>query len=135
MSLMKPTQGRYTCTACATDAAYADGPTTCMAHPRVRSDIAKRVKQANVLSTADARMAQGMGLLSIPSVGRTGWNDGVIYPLTDLPGMSAARSKRSPVSVASRRPSIWGRWCRKRFRSAHGRGSAKESRCTCNLNA
>ena len=101
MSLLKP-RGRYACAACATDngsainADYAAGPTSCMAHPRVRDDIAKRVRQAQVLSTADARLAQGMGLLNMPSVGRTGWNDGVIYPLTDLPVAAASRGKRSP---------------------------------------
>jgi len=101
MPLMKITKGRYTCTTCAGHSSYADGPTTCMAHPRVRSDISKRVRQAHILSTADARMAQGMGLLNIPSVGRTGWNDGVIYPLTEVPGMSAARSQRSPSQRAA----------------------------------
>jgi immune inhibitor A len=102
-------RSRYRCVACAGPAAqdlieettYADGPTTCMAHPRVRQDISQRVRKAGVLSSADARMAQGMGLLSIPSVGRTGWNDGVIYPLAELPLLSAASPQRSPSRRAA----------------------------------
>lgn len=70
---------------------HADGPTVCMAHPKVRADIHKRVRGAQVLSTADARLAQNMGLLDIPTVGRTGWNDGMIYPVDDLPARAATR--------------------------------------------
>ena len=69
------------------------GPTVCMAHPKVLADIQKRVRGAGVLSSADARLAQNMGLLDIPSVGRTGWNDGVIYPMTDLPAAVPTRGR------------------------------------------
>ena len=68
-----------------------------MAHPRVMADITKRVRGANVLSTADARLAQNMGLLSVPTVGRTGWNDGLIYPADDMPVLSARRGKLAPT--------------------------------------
>ncbi len=94
MSLLQASGGRYACSACQTDHRYADGPTTCIAHPRVLADINKRVRGANVLSTADARLAQNMGLLDFPSVGRTGWNDGVIYPVDDIP--TRTRGARSP---------------------------------------
>ena len=96
MSLTRPGSPRYRCTTCTSDHAYADGPTVCVAHPRVIADITRRVRGANVLSTADARLAQGMGLLSFPSVGRTGWNDGVIYPTDDMPVLSARRGKLAP---------------------------------------
>jgi immune inhibitor A len=90
-------RGRYACTSCAKTHAYADGPTACMAHPRVLADIAKRVRGANVLSTADARLAQSMGLLDIPSVGRTGWNDGVIYPLDEAAARAPVRGRLAPT--------------------------------------
>jgi immune inhibitor A len=70
---------------------YADGPTVCMAHPRVLADIQKKIRGAKVLSSADARLAQGMGLLDIPSVGRTGWNDGVIYPMHEAAARAPTR--------------------------------------------
>lgn len=74
------------------------GPTVCMAHPRVLADIRQRVRRAGVLSAADARLAQNMGLLDIPSIGRTGWNDGVIYPMTDLPAAAPTRG-RAPAPM------------------------------------
>ena len=76
----------YACGACQPDA----GPSVCIAHPEVVANIRKLVRSAGVLSTADARLAQSMGLLDIPSIGRRGWNDGVIYPLDDQPVLSAA---------------------------------------------
>jgi len=102
MSLLRPT-GRYGCARCDTP----DGPTTCMAHPKVMANIKKLVRSARVLSTADARLAQGMGLLDIPSIGRTGWNDGVIYPLQDGPatvrarGLSPSRRASAPKPVGT----------------------------------
>ncbi len=96
MSLSQPTGARYRCASCTSFHDYAAGPTVCMAHPRVMADITKRVRGANVLSTADARLAQNMGLLSVPTVGRTGWNDGLIYPADDMPVLSARRSKMAP---------------------------------------
>jgi immune inhibitor A len=74
------------------------GPTVCMAHPKVLADIQKRVRGAGVLSAADARLAQNMGLLDFPSVGRTGWNDGVIYPPTDVPVAAPTRG-RAPAPM------------------------------------
>ena len=73
----------------------AQGPSVCMAHPKVLADINKRVRSANILSSADARLARNMGLLDFPSVGRTGWNDGVIYPPEDLPA-TRSRARLSP---------------------------------------
>jgi len=48
-----------------------------------------------------------MGLLDIPSIGRTGWNDGVIYPLQDGPatvrarGLSPSRRASAPKPVGT----------------------------------
>jgi immune inhibitor A len=63
---------------------YEDGPSVCVAHPSVLADIRKGMRSAHVLSSADARLARTMGLLDFPTVGRTGWNDGVIYPPEDM---------------------------------------------------
>jgi hypothetical protein len=70
-----------------------DGPSACFAHPKVLKDIKSQIAKRRVLSTADARLARSMGMLGIPSVGRTGFNDGVIFPVEDAPVLSAARSR------------------------------------------
>lgn len=74
-------------------------PTTCLASPKVLASIRKELKEGHILSTADARLARNMGLISIPSVGGSGFNDGVIYPPDDVPAMAAA-----PSSVRGLRP-------------------------------
>lgn len=79
----------HACANCRSDA----GPSVCIAHPTVVSNIRKLVRSAGVLSTADARLAQSMGLLDIPSIGRRGWNDGVIYPMDDAPVPAATRAR------------------------------------------
>jgi immune inhibitor A len=103
MNLRQPT-GRIGCKVCKPDSP-GTGPTTCMAHPKVVSNIRKLVRGAKVLSTADARLAQNMGLLNIPSIGRTGFNDGTIYPMDDVPatvrGRSAAPSRRAALPKAA----------------------------------
>jgi immune inhibitor A len=82
------THGRYGCLSCD----GVEGPTACMAHPKVVANIRQLVRGAKVLSTADARLAQNMGLLDIPSIGRAGWNDGVIYPPDDAPAPTRGRT-------------------------------------------
>jgi immune inhibitor A len=77
---------------------YADGPTACIAHPKVLKNIRASIASKRVLSTADARLARRMGLLSIPNIARTGWNDGIIYPLEE-------QRNRSIGHVRSARPS------------------------------
>jgi immune inhibitor A len=62
---------------------YADGPTSCIAHPKVMASIKKEVAKRGILSAADARLATLTGMLKMPPVGRTGFNDGVIYDLGD----------------------------------------------------
>ncbi len=80
---------RSQCTTCNS----ADGPSACFAHPKVLKNIRSQIEKRRVLSTADARLARSMGLLGIPGVGRTGFNDGVVYPLADAPVLSAARAR------------------------------------------
>jgi immune inhibitor A len=84
------------------------GPTACTASPRVLKNIKTLMAKARVLSAADARMARNMGLLPIPSVGRSGWNDGVIYPLADRPLSAAARSRGALPSAQLSLPKASG---------------------------
>ena len=59
---------------------YRLGPTTCVAHPRVIKSIRKQIKSARALTTADARLAVAMGLISADAAPVSGMNDGVFYP-------------------------------------------------------
>jgi immune inhibitor A len=81
---------------------YEAGPTACIAHPKVIKSIKSQIAANNVLSAADARIATLAGLLDIPAVGRTGFNDGVIYPPSDTagPAMAAAPGVRPAARVA-----------------------------------
>ena len=103
MNLLQPS-GRYGCATCDTTTDSPPGPTTCIAHPKVVANIRQLVRRARVLSTADARLAQSMGLLDIPSIGRTGWNDGVIYPLQDLPSPARWRALSPSRRVSAPKP-------------------------------
>ena len=67
-------------------------PTACFANPKVIASIRKELKSNHVLSAADARLARGMGLLSVPEIGRTGFNDGTIYPMDDQPQLAGVAS-------------------------------------------
>lgn len=91
---MRAPRSAYRCH-CPPEHHYGHGPSVCIAHPRVLADIQRRVRGANILSSADARLARSMGLLDIPTVGRTGWNDGVIYPPDELPAVRT-RSRAAP---------------------------------------
>jgi immune inhibitor A len=63
------------------------------------------VARAHVLSAADARLATLAGLVSIPAVGRTGFNDGVIYPPEEQGAALAARSRAPSARRALAAPS------------------------------
>ncbi len=89
--------------ACARCDHHAAGPTACAADPRVMKDIRAAIARERVLSTADARLARRMGLLPIPQLGRTGFNDGVVYPPHDVPTDRPQRPGR--VGTAALRPS------------------------------
>lgn len=78
--------------------AYASGPTACIASPKVIASIRRELAARRVLSTADARLATLSGMVAIPAVGRTGFNDGVIYPPGDVE-LPLARGARRPPST------------------------------------
>ena len=86
---------------------YSAGPTACIAHPKVLKNIRSQITANGVLSTADARIATMAGLLNIPAVGRTGFNDGVIYPPADTrgPAMAAMRGQQPAARVSLNPPS------------------------------
>src|SRR5262245_34427789 len=77
---------------------HAAGPTTCMASPAVIASIRSQISSGGVLSAADARLATLAGMLDIPPVGRSGFNDGVIYPPTDTEPVLAAVAGRRPTA-------------------------------------
>jgi immune inhibitor A len=81
---------------------YELGPTACVASPEVMKNIREQIAATNVLSTADARVATLAGMLNIPSVERTGFNDGVIYDPGAGPAVvMAATTAKSPVATLS----------------------------------
>ncbi len=86
---------------------YEAGPTACIAHPRVIRNIKSQISANSILSTADARIATLAGMLGIPAVGRTGFNDGMIYPPADTagPAMAAAARRRPAARFALSPPS------------------------------
>jgi immune inhibitor A len=87
------------CTSHIAGESYEDGPTACVANPAVMASIKKQIAKQRVLSTADARVATLAGMLTIPAVARTGFNDGVIYDVaTPAPARSAAKP---PVALRS----------------------------------
>ena len=75
-------------------ASYRDGPTACVASPNVMASIKSEIASGNILSVADARLASLAGMLGIPAVGRTGFNDGTVYPPTASGGPQLATSLR-----------------------------------------
>ncbi len=81
---------------------YSAGPTACIAHPKVIKNIASQISANGVLSTADARIATLAGMLNIPAVAKTGFNDGMIYPPEDTSGPAlAALAGRQPAARVS----------------------------------
>jgi immune inhibitor A len=59
---------------------YLNGPTTCVAHPKVMKNIVKELKAAKAVSFHEVRLANRMGLAPTDSITVMGFNDGVIYP-------------------------------------------------------
>lgn len=89
---------------------YDSGPTACVAHPKVLKNIQAQIAENSILSTADARIATMAGMLNIPAIGRTGFNDGVIYPPTgeEGPMLSASDDGRRPAARVSLAPTSGG---------------------------
>ena len=77
---------------------YASGPTACIASPEVQASIKGEIARGKVLSMADSRLATLSGLLSIPSVGKTGFNDGLIYPPGEAAGPAMAAAGMRPTT-------------------------------------
>ena len=78
---------------------YMAGPTACIASPKVLKNIKSQISANGVLSAADARIATLSGMLGIPAVGRTGFNDGVIYPPGDTGGLAmSVLAGRQPMA-------------------------------------
>jgi immune inhibitor A len=95
-----------TCRCCNPGDDYEAGPTACIAHPKVIRDIKRQISGNRILSAADARLATMAGMLNVPSVGRTGFNDGVIYPPGGTgPAMAGAATRRPAVRFALSPPS------------------------------
>lgn len=84
---------------------HIDGPTACVANPDVMASIKSEIARHNVLSAADARLATLAGLLDIPSVGRTGFNDATIYPQAAAGGPQLSAGVRPSVGFALAPPS------------------------------
>ena len=82
------------CSGKSVEHSYEDGPTACIASPKVVADIRKQVARGSVLSVADARLASLAGLLDIPTIQRTGFNDGVIYPPSETDAIASAEGLR-----------------------------------------
>jgi immune inhibitor A len=80
---------------------YRAGPTSCLAHPDVMASIRDQLQSQNVLSSADARLATLAGMLDIPPVGKTGFNDGTIYPPAGAlgPVLAAATGPTARLSL------------------------------------
>jgi immune inhibitor A len=103
MSLLKTRRGTIApfgepCVACADLARYEDGPTACIALPKVVKNIRTSIESKRVLSSADARLARRMGLLSIPNIARSGWNDGIVYPLEEMANRAIGRVRAASPS-------------------------------------
>ena len=55
-----------------TDRCYKDGPTTCMAKPKVVKNIIKQIKSSQTLSAGDLRLAIMMGMVNADSLAHPG---------------------------------------------------------------
>lgn len=81
---------------------YEAGPTACVASPEVMKDIRSQISRYSILSAADARLATRAGMLDIPFGGRSGFNDGVIYPPEEDGGAVLAAFARPALRQPSR---------------------------------
>lgn len=65
------------------DHLYREGPSVCVAHPKVVKNIRKTIAQQRLLSLHEVRVARHMGLLATTPTIRLGFNDGIIYPFDE----------------------------------------------------
>lgn len=80
---------------------YEDGPTTCVASPKVMKSIVKELKAARAVSAHEVRLASRMGLAPTDAAVMMGFNDGVVYP-TDYapPALASGLSLASSMALA-----------------------------------
>jgi len=71
---------------------YEDGPTACVAHPKVMKSIARELKAARAVSPHEVRLASAMSLAPAGLRTTLGFNDGVIYPPNDMPTRAPLRA-------------------------------------------
>jgi immune inhibitor A len=78
---------------------YDDGPTACVANPKVMKSIVKELKAARAVSAQEVRLASRMGLAPTDAFTALGFNDGLIYP-TDVAPRAAVAGASLAASAA-----------------------------------
>src|SRR5688572_22323625 len=79
---------------------YEDGPTACVAHPKVMKAIHKELRAARAISNHEVRLASMMGLAPAGVTNMIGFNDGVIYPPDEAPVAARARGRSLAPALA-----------------------------------
>ena len=79
---------------------YEDGPTVCVAHPKVMKNIHKEMRAARAISAQEARLASVMGLAPAGVTNVIGFNDGIIYPPGEAPAPAPARARSLGPALA-----------------------------------
>src|SRR5262245_13936987 len=79
---------------------YEDGPTVCVAHPKVMKNIQKELRAARAISAQEARLASVMGLAPAGVTNVIGFNDGIIYPPGEAPAPAPARARSLGPALA-----------------------------------
>src|SRR5260370_38448820 len=82
---------------------YEDGPTTCVAHPKVMKNIVKELRAARAVSSHEVRLAAMMGLAPSDAVSKMGSHDGIIYPAGHTPRKLARGLTRAPAMALETR--------------------------------
>ena len=72
-------------------ARYEDGPTACVASPKVMKNLVKELKAARAISSHEVRLAARMGLAPSDALSAVGFNDGIIYPPGYAPKLAAPK--------------------------------------------
>src|SRR5437899_12022945 len=77
------------------------GATTCTTHPKGLRNIAKQLEEHNIVSTQELQIARRMGIVATSPVGRTGFNDGILFPYELSTGEPASAPVIPEAAVAS----------------------------------
>src|SRR5258705_6580148 len=78
---------------------YEDGPTACVANPKVMKNIARELKAAKAVSPHEVRLASAMSLAPAGLRTTLGFNDGVIYPLAEMPVNTSLRASLASAGL------------------------------------